>query len=278
MSDEKHLPSARTTIIRERKSPVTSLSKFLSHVTSIGVRSTARFPRCPILFRGHRLQKYPLIPVIARDDLYTYEFRMDDRSGEDDERYMLDQFKRLSPPLLHMRHDPANDFEWLALARHYGMATRLLDWTENALAALWFAVKEVTTPQQGNPVVWVFLPCDEDVLLPHELEGDPLKVTKTRVYQPPHFEPRIRSQTGWFTVHAPGQGYPCWQQFDVDPVSAKKLCRINIEEGYIEKIRKELQQCGVTALSIYPDLLGLCEHLNTTIAQPWRPQKPCKSS
>jgi hypothetical protein len=82
------------------------------------------------LFRGQE-QDWELIPKIGRVGFRNI-------GDENAEQKMLDDFKRLSMP--HLLRVPKNDWDWLALAQHHGMATRLLDWTTNPLVALWFAV------------------------------------------------------------------------------------------------------------------------------------------
>ena len=86
------------------------------------------------IFRGVTDNGHELVPSLGRN---TKAGTSGDITSL--ERDLLEEFKRLSVPELTSL--PTSEFEWLFLAQHYGLPTRLLDWSSNPLVALFFAVE-----------------------------------------------------------------------------------------------------------------------------------------
>lgn len=149
--------------------------------------------KSPYLFRGHADLDWELEPAIDRSTFSQVRGRL---AREDHERLVFKEFKRLALP--HLRSRPVNDWEFLALARHHGVPTRLLDWTENPLAALFFAVEPT---QSTDGAVWCYTYVEMEEPLDTERNPDPFSLNRIILYQPPHVHPRIWTQSGMFTVH-----------------------------------------------------------------------------
>lgn len=84
------------------------------------------------VFRGQGDEAWKLRPKIGRSDVLGIEWDPSVEVG------LFEEFCRRA-----RQFDPGVGFgawDWLALAQHYGLPTRLLDWTQNPPVAAYFAV------------------------------------------------------------------------------------------------------------------------------------------
>ncbi|MFM0371093.1 FRG domain-containing protein [Paraburkholderia aspalathi] len=133
---------------------VSSLAEYVAAISKINAAEEDS-----AWFRGHSSASHRLLPGVLRNvepltSAYGTPLRGNEIlraegntvTGIDPER-MLDDFKRRALPFLEFT--PRNDFEWLFLMQHHGVPTRLLDWTTNALVALYFAVSSLRADAVG---------------------------------------------------------------------------------------------------------------------------------
>lgn len=206
-----------------------------------------------VIFRGQTKEKdWPLVPSVGRD---TDRSRMSWREQE-----ILEEFKRESIPYIDLV--PVNNWQWLALAQHNKLPTRLLDWTKNPLAALWFAVKDPAYDNQPG-VVWAFHYDEaEAVFNTVELKLSPFSIARIYIYFPEHIYPFIQAQAGVFTVHNregnnPGM-FPSLEQIkDSDLL----LTKIEIPSQYFAVVRYHLFRVGISPASLFPGLSGLVDKI-----------------
>ena len=197
------------------------------------------------LFRGQPEDK-PLLPKIGRGTCKSELLSQEQRLFAD--------FKIRSAAYLDATN--RDDWDLLAVAQHNGMATRLLDWTDNPLAALWFAVRE--GPQDGDGVVWCFPFSETDIA--NQREDSSFAGERTKVFQPKHITKTIAAQDGWFTVHKfiHGRFIP----LENNKAYKDNLVKLRVPKGSIENLRNQLSLVGVNDSTMFPDLGGLCDFLN----------------
>jgi hypothetical protein len=230
---------------------LTSLSDFISWLEET-------FPDADdVLFRGQR-EDWAMLPKIARLQLRPK------MSLLETEQRLLSDFKLQAPSFVDLL--PDTDWDWLSLAQHYGMATRLLDWTSNPLAALWFAIEKPAAtqcpPRKAKPtaVVWAFDPGEEDYVDQSSTDS-PFSGERTKVFRPKHIDRRIIAQSGWFTVHKYIRGKKNFVPLERQARYWNALTKLIIPAEYFCNIRYDLDRCGVNAASMLTDLSGLCRHV-----------------
>ena len=218
-------------------------------------------------FRGHADAGWTLVPTIFRgspvadyEDDYRHDFKL-----------------KAYPYLAGTGREPTNEWEWYFLMQHYGLPTRLLDWTEGALQALYFALREaspsrdaavwMTDPWQVNEVVGqssssVFIATSEE-LKPYLWPpyADPDLPERPMALQPVLNSVRITAQRGVFTIHGknarPLEAYP----------ELTRIAKLIVDGESVADMLDELSIAGVSETTVFPELAGLCRQLLFD----WRP-------
>lgn len=201
-----------------------------------------------LIFRGQRCD-WPLVPKLARVNLQPDETRIAI------ERKLLNDLKLQGLPLCEI--PPTTDFEWIAVGQHYGLPTRLLDWTTSALSALWFAISD---PADGEASAIVHVMQTEPDDFVTSRDRSPFTLDRTKLFRPRHIAKRIVAQGGLFTIHrttSHGQFTPLQRESGF----SNWLWAIEIPASAFGAVRWQLDQCGVNRASLFGDLSALCQHL-----------------
>jgi hypothetical protein len=189
-------------------------------------------------FRGHADSAWPLLPKAGRAEFSHY-----------DERKLFRQWDRGA--VQHLDLTRFTIWEKLAIAQHYGLATRLLDWTHNPLIAAFFAVIEARETDAAIFAIQVTKRLrDEDFPDPFEVKDAIL------YYQPRISSPRLQRQVGHFTVHGPAT----LALADHSPMIAR-VEKIVIARSLRDQLVFDLHYYGFNHSTIFPDLEGLSLHL-----------------
>lgn len=232
----------------------------------------------PLWFRGQR-SVLPPRPSLFVNRLAEYE--------ED----IRDSFQRRALQFAPELSRLTNPWEWYFIMQHYGTPTRLLDWSDGSLVALFFAIQP-SSPYHRKPrsqaVVWVL-----DPFWLNEVTGSlksvaaydwpqaapylpPLFATSDErvplpklplALDPPHVARRLSAQRAHFTIF--GSDENAIPKLASRPDS--RLCRLMIPRHVIPNLQRALETAGISESTMYPDLGGLSNELTYYYVSDWRP-------
>lgn len=216
------------------------------------------------LFRGQADADWRLEPSVHRG--YSPQ----------QERYLTNEF-RVRASGRHSACPMNNDFPgWLALMQHYGLPTRLLDWSYSPLVAAFFAVHPDYAAQprhaERDACIWGLDPAClnelqgfEPLIFPLDaISYEPLITPAFKNRDEPNavgvamaleHDARIQLQQGAFTIHS------IRTPLNLLPGAHNCLCKLLIPYEAVASLFEELTMLGIRKYTLFPDLGALTSEL-----------------
>ncbi|HHW00960.1 MAG TPA: FRG domain-containing protein [Clostridiaceae bacterium] len=239
---------------------------------------------CELWYRGQVQTGFQLMPSISRsiDGIQL---------NPELEIVFLSKFKSLATPYIDNLPTPPlpngveSYWSWLFQMQHYGVPTRLLDWSRDALVALFFA----TNPEDHSlmpgidSAVWVLNPVTlnkaynfneftQAGYIPNVEEAGfntlfgpdslPLSNPKPAAAIGPLNSSRITAQRGVFTVFPHQKNLIPLEQFSDSSTFLIKIC---IATESAEEIFAQLQRYGINKIALFPELQSIAGEITRQV-------------
>ena len=239
-------------------------AKHIGEFTHAIVAISRDFDDAKPWWRGHSNIGWQLVPSLYRKGMSAKESNLNTR------------FRMMAKA----RHAscPTGDapYPWLFLMQHYHLPTRLLDWSESPLVALYFAL-EADVDEPSDAAVWALHPsrlnlqqlgeekiCSygsrevlhlgKEAFVPNRKQPD----TKILSLIAEQSDPRHMAQQCAFTVHGSDSSIK-----DL-PKADNYLARIRIPKEAKKGFRQTLSLFGISRATLFPDLENLATELSAT--------------
>ncbi len=231
---------------------ISTIDELLQFVSGLKEKHSLR-----LWYRGMEDALMPLIPSIQRT-----------KRRIEVERFITNDFYMKAKQIMNNPPEKKNYAAWVSIMQHYGLPTRMLDWSQSPLIASFFACETYKEHPELDAAVWVIIPDEfnetqgfgkciypidaettQEMLLPafkhnhhnHELDDRILAVASTENNL------RMYSQQSNFTVHNSLKRLE-------DICDENTLYKIVIPNDKKKYFIDSLRVFGITEGSIYPDL------------------------
>lgn len=258
----------------------------LSQYLQIIEENNSKFQRKQrFLYRGESMLSYTLLPSVYRktEDGLGSEVYLSKSS----ERSILTDF--MTEAASYINGVPVDDmFRWVEYAQHFGVPTRLLDWTSNPLVALFFACS--SNPNEDGRIyilnqLFYRLLVDENDR--NSMEGRIIKEEALKMileekntfpypvlFKPYYFDPRLQAQSSYFMAWGYKKEPLDALINELEEGKAKAIeylaiseetagdgieviTDIHIKNEYKAHLKRELDGIGINNATLFPGLDGI---------------------
>lgn len=219
-----------------------------------------------VWYRGQSNSTYELVPSLMRQSTNL---------AREKEAFTI--FKKLANRL-SLDLKGVSDWELLFAMQHYGIPTRLLDWSEVLGVSLFFATQYSSEADNEislfilDPLKLNKLSAKQDVInLPAPggsfeyesiyLRKEPVSTNHPIAISPNYSNNRLLAQKGMFTIHPDSSK-------SLEELCSNCIVKIIITNEAIPEIQDFLEMANLNAMSIFPDMEGAAKYIKNLIEKP----------
>jgi hypothetical protein len=297
-------------IIVTNDEPVKNLSEFFTKLTlkTTSIKDSIESPPYTFWFRGQGDSTWSLIPKLFRKLKQSINSN-DKQNGDlfdvssfaDYEENIDFEFFSTATSFLNQNNIASTRWNRYYLKQHYGIHTRLLDWTQNIMVALYFALSD-DTAKDKNARIWILSPfhlnagtlshiynkivtkpiifnfCEDEFEKDGAIINQDGSLNNERLSYKYMFLDDIRDLEVFYPLaikptlldQRMSSQQACFTVFSnkINGISQndfhpRAVDFIDIDKDHKDEMLQQLSEIGFSQYFVYPDLDGLCQAINT---------------